>query len=288
MTAKHISRALSSTMKSSFDVPFLRSNVSIFYNPANIPISNGLSKETLFSFAPFKNWLGTLEKSVSSYNASAGGKQTNQYSLRGIEIQSIDLFGSNKIGFMKLKADLIHPNGRPLPGITVLRGGSVAMLVVLEESDSPENIKHLVLVDQPRTPAGVTSFLEIPAGMIDEESDSTNKDNVFLGAAAREMEEEIGLSITSMSDLIELTPQGKELYVSPGLLDETMRFYLYKHKLPRQEIINMQGKLRERTEDVENEVITLRIVPMDDIYTVGVQDAKTFLALGLYAQYTNK
>lgn len=275
------------TIVKSFKVPFLNFKVPVSYNPTNFG-SEGLSEKILFGFAPFKNWVEALEHSVSSANNNNNKNNGSKpYDLRGIHIQSVDQFGTGKIGFLKLKADLIHPNGRPLPGVTVLRGGSVAMLVILQETDTEDHKEHIVLVDQPRVPAGTTSFLEIPAGMIDEEigsSSPNNRDQIFLGAAAKEMEEEIGITIRSMDDLVDLTG-GKELYLSPGLLDETMRFFLHKVQLTRKEIEKMQGSLRERTDNGENEVITIRIVPKEDIYTAGIRDAKTFLALGLYAQH---
>lgn len=277
-------KPLMTNLSNSFKVPFLGTAVPVFYASTALPdkAELKLDQEALYNFAPFKNWITGLETSVASENATTA----KPFELRSIEIQSIDLFGSRKIGFLKLKADLIHPNGKPLPGVTVLRGGSVAMLVILQESDSLSKRQHIVLVDQPRVPAGATSFLEVPAGMIDEENNGEAKDNVFVGAAARELEEEIGLKIASTSDLIDLT-NGKELYLSPGLLDETMRFYLHKVEMPKEDIEAMQGQLRERTEGSENEVITLRIVPIEDIHSAGVQDAKTFLALGLYSQYLN-
>lgn len=282
--AIRLNKPVMTNLSNSFKVPFLSAAIPVFYSSTALPQKAGpkLDKETLYNFAPFKNWITGLESSIAFENV----KGNKHFELRSIEIQSIDLFGSNKIGFLKLKADLIHPNGKPLPGVAVLRGGSVAMLVILQESDSQEKRQHIVLVDQPRLPAGATSFLEIPAGMIDEENNGEARDNVFVGAAARELEEEIGLKIASARDLIDLT-NGKEFYLSPGLLDETMRLYLHKVEMPKKDIEAMQGQLRERTEGSENEVITLRIVPIEDIHSAGVRDAKTFLALGLYSQYLN-
>jgi ADP-sugar diphosphatase len=64
------------------------------------------------------------------------------------------------------------------------------MLTILEPDDITEELeefdeqKYVVLTVQPRIPAGSLMFQEIPAGMVD--------DGTFKGAAAQEMEEELG------------------------------------------------------------------------------------------------
>lgn len=254
--------------------------------PVRLPAEfNDVDQDKLTSFAPFNNWMRAIEHSVST---------TPGYELRSIDIQSIDYFGS-RIGFLKFRAELIHPNNHALPGVTVLRGGSVAMLVVIQETNSnkagtskPE--EYIVLTDQPRVPLGRTSYLEIPAGMIDEKPDTTDQGSIFVGAAARELEEEVGISIASHDQLIDLTdavahaPDGVTL--SPGLLDEAIKIYLYTVSMSASEISKLQGQLRSRVEESgENEVITLRIVPLDQALSSGLTDAKSILALSLYAQH---
>ncbi|CAK0886736.1 unnamed protein product [Prorocentrum cordatum] len=66
--------------------------------------------------------------------------------VRGVHLQSVDMFGQ-RVGFLKLVAD-VSVGGQRVPGVVFMRGGSVAVLVVLE----CEGEEHTVLVRQPRVP----------------------------------------------------------------------------------------------------------------------------------------
>ena len=91
----------------------------------------------------FKTWCKRCE----------GEKDGKRIEVESLEIQNVDMFGP-RVGFLKIKADstlvdgITHHQHR-LPGICFLRGGSVAILVVLicEELDGEV---FSILVDQPR------------------------------------------------------------------------------------------------------------------------------------------
>ena len=53
---------------------------------------------------------------------------------------------------------------------------------------SVEDEKRAILTIQPRIPAGSLTFAEIPAGMLDDAGS-------FAGAAAKEIQEETGLTM---------------------------------------------------------------------------------------------
>lgn len=128
----------------------------------------------------------------------------NPYALYSIVIQSFDMFG-NKLGFLKLIAEVSNEAGERLPGSVFLRGPSVAMLIVLVPYDvvvEPgnrssgntggskkivSNERFVILTVQPRVPAGSLEFFELPAGMVDG--------GALIGAAAGEIKEELGLEI---------------------------------------------------------------------------------------------
>lgn len=62
-----------------------------------------------------------------------------------------------------------------------MRGGSVAMLLILQPDDVPsgdEKDKHVLITIQPRIAAGSLGFVEIPAGMLDDSG-------TFSGGAAK-------------------------------------------------------------------------------------------------------
>ena len=88
-----------------------------------------LSKDQLLSFPAFKTWISTLQHSLSIQEEKSHPFHANPYKLRNIEIQAVDFFGGDRIGFIKLKAEVSNDGGEKLPGSVFLRGGSVAMMV---------------------------------------------------------------------------------------------------------------------------------------------------------------
>ena len=78
----------------------------------------------------------------------------------------------------------VECDGVRVPGVVFLRGGAVAILVLLK----CDGKTYVLLCRQPRAPVGRSDFPEIPAGMLDG-------DGKFAGVAAKEMEEETGLVI---------------------------------------------------------------------------------------------
>jgi ADP-sugar diphosphatase len=232
--------------------------------PVTVTSDNILQQEQLDNFRPFQQWLQRLDKNLG------------EYELQKIHIQSVDIFSKNRIGFLKLKTQVVHPPTRKtIPGIVLLRGPTVAMLVILEPPNCASDAqRYAILVSQPRVPVGDMNLLEMPAGMID--------DGTFKGSAAKEIQEECGITINE-DELKDLTPnwipQESGILLSPGLVDESCRFYACTKKMPLSEIHDLDGKLQMGT---EHENISLKLVPLDRINQTKVQDAKFFLALGLY------
>lgn len=94
-----------------------------------IQLTPDLSKDQLLSFPAFKAWISTLQQSLRTQKQDTHVHHSAPYQLRKIDIQSVDFFGGNRIGFIKLKAEVSNDNGEKLPGSVFLRGGSVAMMV---------------------------------------------------------------------------------------------------------------------------------------------------------------
>lgn len=205
----------------------------------------------------FQNWFNNLDR---------------RFTVTTIEFQSVDYFGP-KIGFMKIKADIKDPAGNAVPGIVFLRGGSVALFVVL----TCNNEKYVLLTVQPRTPTGSFEFKEIPAGMTDGGS--------FVGAAAKEIKEETGLefSVDELTDMTEHT-FNDGIFLSPGGSDEIMRFYCVQREVTQEFLNELQGKC---TGDLsENEKITLQVVPIADLFQ-HTRDSKAIIAYWLYQNWWN-
>lgn len=94
--------------------------------PVHLP--SDLKKDQLLSFPPFKTWINTLQHSLSTQQSESHTFHSAPYKLRKIEIQSVDYFGGERVGFIKLKAEVSNDEGEKLPGSVFLRGGSVGMM----------------------------------------------------------------------------------------------------------------------------------------------------------------
>ncbi|KAK7976145.1 hypothetical protein PG989_014608 [Apiospora arundinis] len=184
-------------MSIKFYLEDLESSVPVTICPgASKPDGKPLTKEDVLSFRGFVDWKNTLLENLKLQQTEKDHTfHSSPFSLKSVEIQSVDWFGS-RIGFMKIKSILSNDDGKDLPGICFLRGGSVAVLIILRPRDSRED-RMVVMTEQPRIPVGSLSFMEIPAGMLDE------SDN-FSGKAADEIWEEVGLKIPH-SELIDMT-----------------------------------------------------------------------------------
>ncbi|KAJ5609561.1 hypothetical protein N7528_010128 [Penicillium herquei] len=261
---------------STFTIP---GSTSIRVNTAS-----DLSQDELLAFPAFKTWISTLQRSLETQKLPSHEFHADPFVLRRIDIQAVD-----RLGFVKLRADVSNSKGESLPGSVFLRGGSVGMLLILQPDDVPagtESGKWAILTIQPRIPAGSLAFAEIPAGMLDDSG-------TFAGGAAKEIQEETGLSV-QQSELIDMTAlalqsesesQDKEVlqkavYPSAGGSDEFIPLFLCQKRMPRREIEALQGKLTGERD--HGEKITLKIVPLENLWKEGIRDGKTLAAWALY------
>lgn len=252
-----------------------------------------LTKEELSAFPAYKTWFAALQKTLQAQSAPEHPYHQNPYKLRSITVQCVDRFGKKgRLGFIKLKAEVSADDGQQFPGSVFMRGGSVAMLLVLTTESTGRSTRRrkseadefVILTNQPRIPAGTLSFTEIPAGMIDDSG-------TFSGAAASEIQEETGLTIRQ-DELVNLTELAlasnddtddvlqNAIYPSPGGSDEFMPIFYARKTMTVEEIRTLQGKLTGLREDGEK--ITLKIVKLKDAWKIAGRDAKTLSAICLY------
>jgi 8-oxo-dGTP pyrophosphatase MutT (NUDIX family) len=264
----------------------------------------GIDKDELEGFKAFQEWKKTMQTNLARQERDETHPHHNRpYSLRSIHIQAVTRFPNGLVGFVKMdawiqrEATLEQKNETQDPAevpvdyrntlyeTVFLRGGSVAVLMILRPSDKRDE-RWVILTEQARVPACSMRFIEIPAGMIDAE-------NNFRGVAAREIEEETGLKIPE-SELINMTelalkdsdddPQAetlvKAMYPSPGGCDEHISLFLWEKEMDRVHIEALKGKITGlRT---AGEMITLRLEKYTDLWKVGARDAKTLGAWALY------
>lgn len=182
------------------------------------------------------------------------------------------------------------------------------MLVVLVPDDADrQDEAYVVLTVQPRIAAGSLGFVELPAGMLDDQSN-------FAGAAAKEMEEELGLVI-SREELTCLTDRAAEIkmarrggeesggggaadqaqaasapsetlpfamFPSAGGCDEYVKIFAHERRVPRETLREWEGKyggLRDH-----GEMITLKLVPLRDLWLEGGMDSKALAAVTMYKE----
>ena len=230
--------------------------MSLQFRGKNIPVTVAPAPDASVALGTdlLKNWASGLDESID---------------IKSLEVQSIDRFGSSRIGFVKIKSQAVR-NGTSIPGIVMLRGSAVAMLVILTDEQTKE--QYSILTKQPRVPIGKI-LLEIPAGMTDGEGN-------LKGVAIKELEEECGLKVdpSELIDLTELTYGTDGVYTSPGLLDEFIRLFAWRKTMKHEEILALEGKLGGES---AHEQIVLKIVKFADLWKT-TPDAKTLCALQLY------
>ena len=198
----------------------------------------------------------------------------SELDVRSIDVQSVDMFGNGRIGFIKFKSLVFKksvPEGRHIPGIVFMRGPSVAILLVLR----CEGKEYTVVTRQPRVPIANSCFTEIPAGVFDGDQ--------FSGVAAKELKEEVGIVIDS-SQLVDMTKavygdKYPGIFPSPGGCDEFIKLFLYEKDVTREELDSYRDKATGLME--EGEYICLKVIPLESLLT-ETSDAKALCSLSLY------
>lgn len=195
------------------------------------------------------------------------------FDIDTVEVQVVDFRGEPKVEnvlFVRLRVKL---QGDDKWHVVELRGDTAAIFPVI----SCGGKIFTILVHQLRLATGRKDLAEIPAGMIDG--------GTFRGAAARELEEELGL-VFAEDDLIDLCAElpgtSDAIYSSPGLLDEKIAYYLAPKEMTSEQLAELQGKATGLQE--EGERITLEVIPLSDL-SYKTRDGKAFVAFALYLMY---
>jgi ADP-sugar diphosphatase len=232
---------MASSVSSFSDVSATRTTVTIHGDTVPVAARAGIDIEQAIAFVPFKDWCSTMD---------------NTLKVCSVEITDIDYFGP-RVGFLKFKAE-VELNGVRVPGIVFARGGAVAILVVIKS----EGKKWALCCKQARVPCGKSAFIEIPAGEGDPalrfgSSHFVPKTRLpicagmmdgsghFAGVAAKELEEETGVVVTS-DKLFDMTaavyPGERGWYPSVGACDEFLRLMYFAVDMSRAELEELRGK----------------------------------------------
>jgi ADP-sugar diphosphatase len=233
--------------------------------------------DKVLQFGPFIDWMHAINQ-IEIHDVTKP-----ELIIDKVHIQQLDMFGP-RIGFIKFEASARKWNEKMqqigfVPGIVFLRGGAVGILCILIEQETGNEFALITL--QPRVPVGISSFPEIPAGMLDGEPNHQK----FAGKAAKEMSEETLLEITDgeLFDLTHFAYEGKYkgMYPSAGGCDEFLRLFLYRRYMSKEvlELLRMA-----HTGDDETEIIKLKLVPLAELWHEA-PDAKALAALYLYTKF---
>ena len=197
----------------------------------------------------------------------------SRFEVKEIHIRDVDFKGKASVESV-LFVHMAVFHGEPLQKkIVVLRGHTVAMMPIL----MCRGVPYTILAVEPRLAIGKLKSRALSAGMVDN--------GTFVGAAAREIEEELDLCFRE-DELIDITPshipKDEGIALSAGLLDEQVRIYIAQRVVTRRELKALQGKATGLAS--EHEQITLKVVRLADLYK-ETNDCKAFVALALYESW---
>lgn len=153
-------------------------------------------------------------------------------------------------------------NGKVNPTFILLRGNSVAILVIIVNKGK----EYILITEQLRAPTGSNRF-ESVAGMMDN-------DNNPRIVATKEIEEETGIVVTE-KDFNELG----SYYTSPGITEEEMFCFYVLREMNDNQFKELTDKLYGTGDD---EVIRLHLIPATWNKVLETKDGKLIASFAMY------
>ena len=107
------------------DLPNMR-HICIHNQQIPVTMTSEFSNPDLMDLAlnstPFLQWRDKVRQNLEWLEEQDENEvDRNKLQIHGIEIQNVDLFGRNRVGFVKMRVDCTK-DGVSLPGICFLRG----------------------------------------------------------------------------------------------------------------------------------------------------------------------
>lgn len=201
-----------------------------------------------------------------STNRKRFRESINSDNMEIIEETLISCGAGGRFSYIKAKI-LNKMNKKTNPTYILLRGNSVAILVIITNSD--DGTQYILITEQLRAPTG-GNCLEAVAGMMDH-----NGDPKFV--ALEEIKEETGI-VAKKEDITFLG----EYYTSPGILDEKMQCYLMKTSMDTKKIEELTDKYKLHGDGSDFESIRLHIIPATWEEVKKTKDGKLIACFAMY------
>lgn len=171
------------------------------------------------------------------------------FELLQAKVTQCDLFGS-RIGIVNMEVDYLCNQQKHHENIFLI-GKALYILVIFKCIE--DNELYTILVSQPRIGSGDFT-LEIPAGMLDDQTDYTE-------CALKELKEEVGIKATK-NDMIELSDFN---FTVPFLCDDHSKYYLFYKTETKENIMRFNNR---NTGADEDEVIKLQVMKFNETINV--------------------
>ncbi|KAF9416604.1 hypothetical protein BGZ94_010171 [Podila epigama] len=252
----------------------MASRTALRIGSRSIPLvasNSNINIQQVAEFKPLKDWANNLAKEEE---ATKDDPSKLLIKVKEVTVKNVDYFGP-RVGFVNLAVDAeLTESGQKPPGLIFMRGGAVAVLVVLKSKDPSGKVsEHVILTKQARLSIPSFDFPEIPAGMLDGSGD-------FV--CAEELQEECGITLEH-KDLIDMTKLAygdswRGVYPSAGGCDEFLRLFVCFKDIPWSELQKLEGRLCGLRDHGES--ISLSLVELKDAYKAA-PDAKLLSSLAL-------
>ncbi|KAF9993632.1 hypothetical protein BGZ80_001843 [Entomortierella chlamydospora] len=265
----------------------MAAKIALQVGSRSIPLvaaSDKINLQLVSEFKPLQDWAKNLAKEETSTSQTTTSPSPSSHDqskipvkVNKIEVKNVDYFGP-RVGFVNLAVDAeLIETGQKAPGYIFMRGGAVAVLLIIKSKNPSGDIsEYVVLTKQARLSIPSFNFPEIPAGMLDGSGD-------FTGKCAQELKEECGITLEH-DKLIDMTQlaYGSDwggVYPSAGGCDEFLRLFLSCKEMAWDELQALEGRLGGLRDHGES--ITLSLVELKNAYKVA-PDAKLLSALALF------
>lgn len=140
--------------------------IDFLVEKVHVSLPDSITLSELELMKGFADWKKPLHANLALQSNKDHPFHEHPYSLRSIEVKSVTKFPNGNVGFIKIDASVerdAFPGDdkcsipKVLPGTAFIRGGSVAILMILRPKDSRSE-RYVILTEQARLAVGSLQF----------------------------------------------------------------------------------------------------------------------------------